>query len=423
MGGGKSTSFVEFGKIAVLKISNGDTCNRTYQAVVDYKFVLDTLGSRLQFKADYAHQRVGKLYDYTTLEYRMPTDETPFSTKRLHESYTPITAALEVRADLTKIFTPSRSLEAGLLYNYGQIDNNSVMTQLVGDQWQVDDNQSVWFLNRMQHAGAYATFSDAHGGFSYQAGLRFQWDQVAYKDAPQEAMTNREHGRWFPELSLAYTFNETKGTVLNLDVSSYSGDLPYGMEILPKRKRITEYSYSIGNPQLNPYRGFSLDLTYTLRGRWTFNYYFAKDQDIAKNFSFYDPEDPRVIYTKPMNSGTSYSHYLGMEVDTPITKWMRLSAYVSGKMGKDFYALGEEHYSTEHKSLEFHGTLIFEPIKTLRINVHGSYRTKQQWSPELWLNADYPFLPTSKNHFSKDDFWRLSPITVFCITMVSSQQR
>lgn len=106
----------------------GDIYNRTYQAVVDYKFAIDTLGSRLQFKADFAHQRVGKQYDYTTLEYRTPTDDTPFSTKRLHESYTPITAALEVRADLTKIFTPLRSLEAGLLYNYGQIDNNSVMT-------------------------------------------------------------------------------------------------------------------------------------------------------------------------------------------------------------------------------------------------------------------------------------------------------
>lgn len=253
----------------------------------------------------------------------------------------------------------------------------------------------------MQSAGAYATFSDAYGGFSYRAGLRFQWDQVAYKSAPQEAMTRREHGRWFPELSLAYTFNETKGTLLNLDVSSYSGDLPYGMEILPKRKRISEYSYSIGNPLLNPYRGFSLDLTYTLRGRWTFNYYFSKDQDIAKNFSFYDPEDPRVIYTKPMNAGTSYSHYLGVEVDTPITKWMRLSAYVSGKMGRDFYALGEEHYSTEHKSMEFHGTLIFEPIKTLRINVRGSYRSKQQWSPELWLNADYSLSADIQKSFFK----------------------
>ena len=46
---------------------------------------------------------------------------------------------------------------------------------------------STWFIDRTQSTGAYTQWADAYGKFSYQAGLRLQWDRIAYRNAENTA--------------------------------------------------------------------------------------------------------------------------------------------------------------------------------------------------------------------------------------------
>lgn len=369
----------------------GSIFNRIYQAVASYTIAFDSLGSRFNWKTDYVHKEVGKQYDYTTLEYASADAADPLRTERLHESFSPVTDQVHSRADLTKNFSARRTLSAGLSYHYGQANNNSVMRQLAGDQWIFLDNQSLLFINRLQNGSAYATFADAYGGFSYQAGLRFQWDRISYRENGLPEWTHRDYGRLFPEVSLSYLFNEEKSTRLNLDVSTGGGPVPSGSLILPKRIKTSDYSYTIGNPQLKPNRGFYVDLTYLLRGKWTFCYYFGNSYDLIYDFNFYDAEDPRITYQMPINLGKSFTHYLEAGVDASVTKWLRVSASVFGQFNRKFYMLDGERYRFTTRKGELYCKLIFQLHPTLRLNTSFSARTKQYWAPEKWLNADYHF--------------------------------
>lgn len=162
-------------------------------------------------------------------------DAEPFSTELRRERYKLLGHLFASRLDLNKNFSEERSLDVGLSYDLRYADNNAPVHRFEEEEWIPDPKMSTWFIDRTQSTGAYTQWADAYGKFSYQAGLRLQWDRIAYRNAENTGYEHRDYWRLFPELSLTYTFNPEKGTNINLDLYRSSGRLPDNNALSPRR--------------------------------------------------------------------------------------------------------------------------------------------------------------------------------------------
>lgn len=364
----------------------GEVLNRQYQASLNYVFRFDSLASKLTFKASYLHRNVDRNYDYDTRDYRTPEDAEPFASELRRERYKYLGHSVLGRLDLNKNFSDMRTLRAGLRYDLWYADNDNRVHNLRDGQWLPDPQTGMRFLDRTQSGAAYAIWEDGYRRFAYSVGVRLQWDRISYCNAGDTGYDHRDYWRLFPELSLSYTFNEEKGTNLNLDLSRYSDRLPGNDALSPRRVWQSQYSYYVGNERLEPGWGYDIDLSYTLRNRLTFNYGFSWSQGSAR-MTFFDPDDPNVVYTTPVNGEHGTAHNLWIGYNTPVAEWLRLNAFVHGywyrsKVDGDW----EASYSAAggDASLGLHFRLL--PTMELRVAAYGELPQKRL---ETWQNASF----------------------------------
>ncbi len=352
---------------------DGAVYNRQYIGSLNYRWQVDTLGSELSFRAGYAHRNIDKNYDYDTRGYLLQTDAEPSSRFLERERYSPVGDALSARLDLDKVFSDARLLSVGVSYDMHNVSNDNRVYDFTDGAWQPDTRQTMFFHDRTHSSAAYADWSDGYGRFSYEAGLRLQWDRIAYRAAEGNGYRNRDYLRLFPTLNLSYNINEQRGTNISLSVGRYSGSLPSNEELSPRRTWQSQYSYFVGNENLDPTHGYDLDLTYILRGRWIFSYMLDRGF-WAGTVTHFDPDDGRVVYTTTENGADNLTHTLFVEYNAPITKWMRLDAYVSAWWARRHF----NDWAESTSSAMFYLALDFEPVKTMGLSLRFQAATPRQ---------------------------------------------
>ena len=362
----------------------GTLYNRQYQGSLNYIFRFDTLGSRLSFKADYLHQNVDRNYDYDTRDFSRPEDAEPFSTELRRERYKLLGHLFASRLDLNKNFSEERSFSAGLSYDLRYADNNAPVHRFEEEEWIPDPKMSTWFIDRTQSTGAYTQWADAYGKFSYQAGLRLQWDRIAYRNAENTGYEHRDYWRLFPELSLAYTFNPEKGTNINLDLYRSSGRLPDNNALSPRRVWQSQYSYTVGNENLEPGWGYDIDLSYTLRNKLTISYGGTWSRG-SETMTFYDPDDPNIVYTTKVNGEHGSAHNIWIDYTTLVTKWFRVKSFIHGYWYRREVD-GDWQASYSAGGGMFSLSLMFQPHPSMIIYLDGGVELPQK-RLETWQNS------------------------------------
>lgn len=384
------------------RYGGGTLYNRQYQGSLNYIFRFDTLGSRLSFKADYLHQNVDRNYGYDTRDFSRPEDAEPFSTELRRERYKLLGHLFASRLDLNKNFSEERSFSAGLSYDLRYADNNAPVHRFEEEEWVPDPKMSTWFVDRTQSTGAYTQWADAYGKFSYQAGLRLQWDRIAYRNAENTGYEHRDYWRLFPELSLAYTFNPEKGTNINLDLSRYSGRLPDNNALSPRRVWQSQYSYTVGNENLEPGWGYDIDLSYTLRNKLTISYGFSWSRGSA-TMTFYDPDDPNIVYTTKVNGEHGSAHNIWIDYTTLVTKWFRVKSFIHGYWYRREVD-GDWQASYSAGGGMFSLSLMFQPHPSMIIYLDGGVELPQK-RLETWQNSYWALAAGITKSFCKDKLY------------------
>lgn len=384
------------------RYGGGTLYNRQYQGSLNYIFRFDTLGSRLSFKADYLHQNVDRNYGYDTRDFSRPKDAEPFSTELRRERYKLLGHLFASRLDLNKNFSEERSFSAGLSYDLRYADNNAPVHRFEEEEWVPDPKMSTWFVDRTQSTGAYTQWADAYGKFSYQAGLRLQWDRIAYRNAENTGYEHRDYWRLFPELSLAYTFNPEKGTNINLDLSRYSGRLPDNNALSPRRVWQSQYSYTVGNENLEPGWGYDIDLSYTLRNKLTISYGFSWSRGSA-TMTFYDPDDPNIVYTTKVNGEHGSAHNIWIDYTTLVTKWFRVKSFIHGYWYRREVD-GDWQASYSAGGGMFSLSLMFQPHPSMIIYLDGGVELPQK-RLETWQNSYWALAAGITKSFCKDKLY------------------
>ena len=380
----------------------GTLYNRQYQGSLNYIFRFDTLGSRLSFKADYLHQNVDRNYDYDTRDFSRPEDAEPFSTELRRERYKLLGHLFASRLDLNKNFSEESSFSAGLSYDLRYADNNAPVHRFEEEEWIPDPKMSTWFIDRTQSTGAYTQWADAYGKFSYQAGLRLQWDRIAYRNAENTSYEHRDYWRLFPELSLAYTFNPEKGTNINLDLYRSSGRLPDNNALSPRRVWQSQYSYTVGNENLEPGWGYDIDLSYTLRNKLTISYGGTWSRGSA-TMTFYDPDDPNIVYTTKVNGEHGSAHNIWIDYTTLVTKWFRVKSFIHGYWYRREVD-GDWQASYSAGGGMFNLSLMFQPHPSMIIYLDGGVELPQK-RLETWQNSYWSLSAGITKSFCKDKLY------------------
>lgn len=380
----------------------GSLYNRQYQASLNYTFRFDSLASKLTFKADYLHQNVDRNYDYDTRDYRTPEDSDPFSTDLWRERYKLLGHLFASRLDLNKIFSENRSLDMGLSYDLRHADNDAPVHRFEDGSWQLDPQSSIWFVDRTQSSGAYTRWADGYGKFAYLVGLRLQWDRITYRNAEDTGYKHRNYWRLFPELSLSYTFNEEKGTNLNLDLYRSSGRLPDNNDLSPRRVWQSQYSYTVGNENLEPGWGYDIDLSYTLRNKLTISYGGSWSRGSA-TMTFYAPDDPNIVYTTKVNGEHGSAHNIWIDYTTLVTKWFRVKSFIHGYWYRQEVD-GDWDASYSAGGGMFNLSLMFQPHSSMIIYLDGGVELPQK-RLETWQNSYWSLAAGITKSFCKDKLY------------------
>lgn len=343
---------------------DGEMLLPQYQAAFNYTFDIDTLGSQFAVKADYMHTASKRRTDYRSVP-SAGTEET------YREFHAQSADALDTRIDMDKYFVSGGLLSVGGRYYRIGARFDQRREDMTGGEWTPNPETSMYYGNETQGAALYGEYSGSRSRFSYMVGVRMQYDRIDYKTGGNAG--HHDYWRFIPSASLAYTFNRGKGDNLNLDIYRYGGSLPDPAQLSPLPVRISENSYYVGNPRLEPYTGFCADLTYTHRGRWTFAYGFDRAQHMSQNLTTLPSDDSGLSIVSPVNLGLSLTHSLSVGVNIPLTGWLRLSAHIYGYYASNRY--GTMSYDDWHA--EVYTSLMFAVLPSMgaQLSLSGSSPT------------------------------------------------
>lgn len=156
--------------------------------------------------------------------------------------------------------------------------NTDYTTYLNGEQNSTTSYTDLYDYKENVYA-LYAKYALTYKRLSLDFGVRMEHTQVSPESSSNpERNYESDYTDFFPEVGLSYTFNQEKGHNINL---GYSRNIirPYMEYLNPLIRRISEYSYSTGNPLLDADYYHTLILTGVLFNKYTLNMYFQTTDD------------------------------------------------------------------------------------------------------------------------------------------------
>lgn len=309
--------------------SFGELASLSGQVAAMYVYKLDEAGSEVRTTIDYLHYNLNRDY-----QYRDSIELLPASV--LRETTRPFTDQLRAQTQLRKKFGEKWRLESGLnYYLFGSEQQRDVWSD-----GRYDDELSSLFSYTGQGVAAYGDVGFAVKQLSVAVGARLQWDQVRHTTRGDDRWLQADYWRLAPRASATYVWNQEKGSSVSLFYDRRSGEIPYGA-LSPLRVRQDEYRYTMGNPDLQPDKGYGLGASVTLRNRWTLSYDYWSYRDLVMNVLRVDPNDSRYSYSMPENCGFDWGHGVSASFTSQLTPWWYANWMVYGSYSRSGYQGGE----------------------------------------------------------------------------------
>ncbi len=240
-----------------------DNSYNRYSLNLNNEYLLDTLGGKLIFDGDWSRFRNNSVNDYGYLT--TDPDGTPLYPREIEQSRTPVDIDILVgKIDLVKNIGKGK-VEAGVKYSNVKSDNDLQFERYIDDQWEEYTGRPNHFVYTEEIAAAYADYSQAFGKFNMKVGLRGEYTLSDGNSITINKRVKRDYLDLFPSASVGYNMNENH--VFSL---SYARKVqrPNYRSLNPFTYYIDKFTYSLGNPYLNPQYTDGFTLNYTLLKRF-----------------------------------------------------------------------------------------------------------------------------------------------------------
>ena len=286
--------------------------NDRWTATLNYVWKIDTLGSTFKILSDYTRRISTDRHDSET--------QTSYDGGVRDSLYRDNTCSdygiFSVTAALDKHFSSRRQLRAGVKYTRNNLYNNALYEYL---------HDGEWFENTLQRrrtdyaeniAAAYVAASASLGRWSVVAGLRGEYTAMISADRTVDS----RYLSLFPNANISCSLTADGSHML---IAQYSRTIsrPGFWEMSPVRAQISEFSYTVGNPELRPSYSNKVALSYVLKSKYTFSASVDLQRGTIQQQTEADPSNPLVLRVIPRNFGRFDIYSLSAVLPFTLTRW------------------------------------------------------------------------------------------------------
>jgi ferric enterobactin receptor len=282
-----------------------------------YRNQLDTLGTELTASLDYSrasgseyHNFLNRYTDAVLTDTRLPL---------IFENYTPSLINIYVgKADYNHPIGKSSKIEIGIKSAMVKADNRLIYNKRLQDGSYINDVlKSDHFLYKENVNAAYMTYSTSLKSLSLQAGLRAEHTSSEGNSIARANIVKRSYLNIFPTFYLKQKLSEKQSIGF-----SYSRriDRPDYGSLNPFIYYVDQYTYSQGNPYLNPQLTNAYELNYSLQNVFSASLGYRHTTAAITNVILTDPGTGAIYQT---NQNLSLNNYYNLNINAPVafTKW------------------------------------------------------------------------------------------------------
>lgn len=309
--------------------------------------------------------------NYNTDANNKPLVNDPYA-YRSNES--PVQHDYRLKLDYTLPIKAKDRLEAGYQGRYQKSNEDFVFEEYnySSKNW-VNNPKYSSVVDYSQDIHAfYATFSHAHQGFSYQAGLRTEYTKRSLFSQRSNKTYSLDRFDFFPTLHLSQKLSGDYELQ-----ASYSRRLnrPEGFMLEPFPTFMDPYNIRIGNPDLTPEYAGSYELTFLKHFNATFislEGYYRNTKDLMTRIQTLGTDG--IMYHTMANMNNDYSLGSELMINYEIKPGIRLVA--SGTLYNYWLKGVINGLSVDQKSTNFDGKLNYDMklAKNSRFQLMGVYR-------------------------------------------------
>lgn len=272
-----------------------------------------------------------------------------------------------VRADYDQPIGNGWKMETGLKASSVKTENASNFFLFRNNLWTPDTSLTNGFRYQENIYAAYLDVQGKIGKWNLQAGLRLENTQyhglqntlVSAKDSSFE----KNYTSLFPSLFVGYDINDKHQLLFSV---SRRIDRPAYQELNPFLSIVDKYTYSSGNPFLQPQFSTNIELSHSYNHLFTttINYSVIRDM-INETLTHSDS----VIVRSVGNIGTRYNYGITENIQWQPRKWYQLSFFAN---------LYQNEYDGAINGIPFSASQL-----TLTMNMSQQFSWGKGWTAEL----------------------------------------
>lgn len=292
--------------------------NQTYN--LNYKSVIDTLGQELNVDLDYA-----KFYNINQINYNNSFFNNNGSISKpalIFRTATPANVKIwSGKVDYTYPFSAQTKLETGVKSSYVNTTNDFRHEDLIGQQWINDAAKRNNFNYKETISAAYANLQHKFGALTVQVGLRAELTNSEGYSPATQSRVKRNYIDFFPSISLSKTVAEAHEFGLSYHKRI---DRPDYQSLNPFIYFADLYTYSQGNPYLNPQYTNAFEFTYSFQEKLNATLGYSHTRDVITTTLINDPVK-KTLFILEQNLASQNTYNLNIGAPLAITKWWNTS--------------------------------------------------------------------------------------------------
>ena len=310
---------------------------------LNYKAMLDTLGSELNVDADYAMYKnsstdVNENYFYNG---NWQTTRPQY----LFRNIQPATATIKAfKADYTKFFKAKIKLETGFKLSKVSSDNDLLVDSMMATKsWQKDYTRSNHFVYDEAIYAAYANVSKTFGKTSLQAGIRAEQTNSTGNSITINRTDKRSYLDWFPTVFISQELSS------NHQLSfSYSRRInrPGYQSLNPFVNFVDPFTYMVGNPYLRPSYSNSFEVKHGYKQFLFTSFSYRRSTDVQ---TMVVRQNKATGVTTSTTENANSSDYLRLDftASIPVTKWWSSDNSIGVAYGRDYSTIQDFSFNTK----------------------------------------------------------------------------
>lgn len=293
--------------------------NQTYNNFalnLNDKFKIDTMGQELSVDLDYSKFNNNSNAQYNTFFY-LPDGNTMIKPVFLRNQSPSVITINTAKFDYVYPISKILKLETGFKLSNVKTDNNLQAQRQVNGTYINDTTLTNRFLYAEKIDAAYFNLGQTYKGFTVQTGLRAEYTSSSGDLITNNRAVKRNYLNFFPSVFVNHTFNDKNELGLNY---SRRIDRPGYDDLNPFIYYLDQYTYSKGNPFLNPQYTNNFELNYTYNKTLNVSLGYSRTTGAITEILLTDTKS-KATYETHLNLQTQTNYNININTPYTILTW------------------------------------------------------------------------------------------------------